>query len=812
MKPVASPRSAHGHPIQKKEHVQRDNTDFVRPHLEMGSEAARDAGFDAYSAQGAKVVRTTDGLTQLVRKGGGAKHVLEQLWKGLSSSQRRGYAVEEVAFSSFATASEPPAAALPPELLEAGGGMGNVVQELWWQEDPQVRERYLALAREQVGLDKYDASACKLFAKEQSAVLSDLAAPPLLKLIKRGGGEAHVLKELWNEQSSAVKLPYLRKARANAEARRLKARGSPGASPRKMSAVKRFYYALFEAITSLKERDGSTAKAITKWLAANKTEFLDSAPTEDEVKKKLKGGARSSINYFVKGKGNRYKVTKDFRKEKQKGAAKQREAARMLLKKTKEADRKRQLEEQRSQKRDREAALLELREAKRKLDASQKLRKGRLKELRYPIDDLQAMAEASLCDSNNGMQFFAAARKHREAVAKLEERTMELSSTNAAKSRFTEGQRIKMLLQDDDDSKAWYYGNVITMGESGMDLAFDDGDFQEGVAYDDPDVATVVQEAADDEPCSALTDFPPTLWDQDLPTQVYADLIAISSLLVRFSEDIDAPLFTLDELLDIIRGGPPEESASGATSEASPRSVPPAVVKAQRDALHVKLLHLLGEAHMWPEHFMHVEVTQDMVDAFSWPEVLARYIEANVPDDLPCLEPVIAAGRELGSKGYYSLSFEQRVCLLSFLCAEALETDHVRDVLEGDSEEHSKLIRDFEDSEKIQKDKKNEQLKKEREAQRERIEAGRNKNNEAKLLAKQEREAKKAAEVAEFQKWLASKNKPALEASDPKFKSEWKNWRSWIANEKKRIAAESRVQARKAEQEAERQRKKAEKE
>ena len=65
--------------------------------------------------------------------------------------------------------------------------------------------------------------------------------------------------------------------------------------------------------------------------------------------------------------------------------------------------------------------------------------------------------------------------------------------------------------------------------------------------------------------------------------------------------------------------------------------------------------------------------------------------------------------------GDYRLVLEggySRILLLYLLCTVLFATRRIES-----SEEHSKLIRDFEDSEKIQKDKKNEQLKKELELQ-----------------------------------------------------------------------------------------------
>ena len=86
---------------------------------------------------------------------------------------------------------------------------------------------------------------------------------------------------------------------------------------------------------------------------------------------------------------------------------------------------------------------------------------------------------------------------------------------------------------------------------------------------------------------------------------------------------------------------------------------------------------------MYPEEFMHVQVTREMVDAVTWPEILGRFIEANCPEELAVMQPVRTAGRMVQERGYGALSFEQRVRLLSYLCAEVLETDDIRDVVKS---------------------------------------------------------------------------------------------------------------------------------
>ena len=140
------------------------------------------------------------------------------------------------------------------------------------------------------------------------------------------------------------------------------------------------------------------------------------------------------------------------------------------------------------------------------------------------------------------------------------------------------------------------------------------------------------------------------------------------------------------------------------------------------------------------------------------------------------------------------------VCLLDYLCGEVMESEEIRDVLDGDEEEHSKLIKEFEENEKGRQQKHNAIEKQKKLEERQQLAGERSKINEAKALAKQEREAKQREEVAKFNEWLVgTKQLQAMEATDPNFKVEWKNWKTWQKNEKLRQMKAENAAKRKAE-------------
>ena len=319
-----------------------------------------------------------------------------------------------------------------------------------------------------------------------------------------------------------------------------------------------------------------------------------------------------------------------------------RQAGQQKEKKVREEQRKKEDAKRKANKRDREEKTQNLKESKKNYDANERTRKARLKELKYPVDDLQALSEVSLCDSHAGMKFYRVAEKHRELLVNLEQEKMALDSVDKNKSKYEEGMRVKMLLKDDTDEDTFFFGNVIWMHDHGMDIYFDDGDFQEGVKYDDEDVYAANLEQEELSGNSPLADFPPAISERELPAQLNADLMAISSLLIRFQEDVELPPFTLAQLISIVRddSSPPAGAEAGAGSADDEEAISPraaalagGAVRKQRDELHVKLLHIIGCVYRQSDMralILYVNLSRACFQAASpdaWPVALSRFAD-----------------------------------------------------------------------------------------------------------------------------------------------------------------------------------------
>ena len=690
--------------------------------------------------------------------------------------------------------------------IDEGGGMAHIQDQMWEQLPADGKQGYIAAARRK----QHGEAAFKLFEAELQPSISEASEDHSLM----GSGGERVKRAMWEELSPAQQDGYVDIAAKKAREQSIAAaRASPGkkkrkprasGSPKSASVAKQYTRAIYEAITSLKDRNGSTVQGIAGWLKS-KPSKLDN---EVQIKKALKSGVRAKKFEKQKG-GVRYKVTKEFRKEILDEQKKEREKEREAEKKIKDEQRKQQLAQQKADR----AKLLEqqqqLKDARKKIDAAERERKTALKLNKYPVDDLQALAEVALCDSEN-MMFYPVAEKHREEVKNLDERRNELfrDAHEANKEKYAEGTRVKMFLQD-DEGEEWYYGNVVAVSDKGLDIFFDDDDFQMDVQFDDTDLHLVVAEETEHEEKNTLVDFPTTITDGGaVSARMRAECMAVSSMLMRFSKDVTLPDLSGEEVVDIV--SQVSEPGDGASDEEH-RAFK--VLKEQRNAVHVQLLHVIGTEHMFAEDFIYTEVSEEMIDAYSWPEVLQRFILSNLEDDLQCNAEIRKAASDLAARSYDNITLEQRVCLLSYLCSEALQSPDIRDVIEEDMEATDKLVKEFDESEKALKDKQREQLRKERAEEREKLAEKKKETEGARLAAKQEREAKTAADRAEFKQWLVDRKKPPLEdPKDAKWKTEWKNWKTWKTQEKKRAENEAKAKARKEEQERVRAEKKAAKE
>ena len=580
-------------------------------------------------------------------------------------------------------------------------------------------------------------------------------------------------------------------------------------------------------------------RGIANWIKSEKPE-LDKEGMEDLVKKSLKQGVK--IKKLEKT-GFRFKVTKEWRKEQQQDGKKKREAERAEESKAKAAERKKLLEQQKLEKDAAQKEQTAVKDARKKLETAERERKQLLKLNKYPVEDLQALSEVALCDSDT-MMFYPVAEEHRKQVKELDDKRNMMETKDANRDKYSEGTRVKMLLADADGEEE-YLGNVVAVLDTGLDIAFDDGDFQQDVDFDDTDLYLVVKEQSDAEETSHLVDFPATISDTDLAPHLRAELMAVSSMLARFHEDVTLPKFSGEEVVSIVcdSAASLEDGVSDDELKRAQRALDAQrcgfmlfsysfytmcmlfctvctvfvlkLMDFDRSELHVQLLHVIGTREMYAEDFMFIDMNDDMIDSYSWQEVLHRYVLSMTPVDLE-LEvnrPVKHAAESLKKKGYERLTVEERVCLLCFLCAEALEGPAIRDIIAEDNEQYDKLVKDFEDTEKSRKDAIRERVKEEKKLEREKLSEERNKKNDEKAVASEAREAKKAADRAEFQAYLSLKKKPALD--DPKapiWKKEWNNWKSWKSTEKKRAENVSKAAERKEEAEKLKAEKKATKE
>lgn len=674
---------------------------------------------------------------------------------------------------------------------------------MWAKMPATEREPHLAAARR----EEYSQAAFKLFAAQYPDALDEVP----LGVVEAGGGEEHVLRTMWERLDQTKQDAFVSEAIKQAEkaavdsamlpTKKKRKPRTPGSKSKPLSLSKQYLNAACEACAALKERNGSTVQGITSWIKSEKPE-LDN---EELIKKGVKSAARHKQ---LEKKGVRFKITQEWRKSQQADAKKAREAERAEEKKQKEEERKMLAEQQKLEREQFQKEQAAIKEAEKDLEAAERERKAALKLNKYPVDDFQALSEVALCDPEN-MMFYPVAEAHRQKVQEIADKRNQMVTQDANRDKYAEGARVKMLLADENGEDAWYLGNVVAVADTGLDIAFDDGDFQMDVDFNDEDLHLVVKEQSEKEEASHLVDFPPTLSDSGLPPHLRAELMGVSSMLARFHEDVTLPMFSGEDVVAIVcddaglQDGVSDEEVERASK----------TLRLQRSELHVQLLHLIGTDDMYSEDFMHVQMHNGMIDAYSWQEVLHRYVLSVLHDnDLEVNRPVQQAAESLKRRGYDGLSVEDRVCLLCFLCAEALEGPAIRDVIAEDNEAYDQLVKDFEDTEKARKDLIKEKLKKEKQEEREKMSEERSKKNDEKMMAKQERDAKQAADRAEFQEYLKSKNKPVLEdPKDPKWKKEWANWKSWKTQEKKRVENAAKAAAKKAEEERIKAEKKAEK-
>jgi hypothetical protein len=258
--------------------------------------------------------------TAVIDAGGGSEHVVEQMWG--DKSRRAEYTAacaNETAFkcasSAYADTMGDSAGAVDPAVMEAGGGPAIVLGAMWERMPADAQHPFLATMAPAV--DTGD-SGFKLFLKEYESCAEDLS----VGIVGPAGGVEEIVRGIWRKQPLAVRQYYIQlapapkasksaKKRSGAKAADASASPRPTKSPRKLTVTEQWHEAIFDAITALKEgkKGGSTPVAILKWFKTEKPGMFDN---DKECRKKLKSAVDKKL--LIKGKGNRHKISDEWKK------------------------------------------------------------------------------------------------------------------------------------------------------------------------------------------------------------------------------------------------------------------------------------------------------------------------------------------------------------------------------------------------------------------------------------------------------------------------------------------------------------------
>lgn len=727
---------------------------------------------------------------QLVNEAGGEMYLLTQLWGRVPEAQKLGYGkiaetkrIEELALKIFMDEGESFLKTVGASTVKAGGGAEHVMQHLWQDLAAEKRQVYVESAYSQ---DLRQRAYKKFCQERRKAVFS------IDRHVRRdAGGNEAIYEKMWQDLSDAQQLVFVNHVAtdyshppvAAIQRRPLQPKQAP-LSAKSKSTTDTYQFAAYDAIVALQEKNGCTVESILQWLELNQPQNCDEAVLEASLARGLRGKKfeRPKLKYVYTASLKKLYMENERRELDIKVREQKLEA-------------RRKLEEERLKKQARDEEEKRMKDQKRKNEADGRQRKARLGGRKYPVDDLQALSEALLCDQAT-MRFQEVAVAKKSEQEQIAERKRELArQSGSMKDKFSAGLRVQMLLEE-DGQKEFYGGHVITVQENGLDIFFDDGDFQQNVAFDDEDLQ-IVQPALkkEEEPVQSLqlenllvAEFPASLQNNDIPSHLLADLISISDFLTRF--DIGIGPISATELVGLIR-----------TSAANVDEDEGAVVHLRlRNELHVKLLQFIGVERM-PEHeFMSVEMTDEMIDAHTWPEVLGRYISASCPE-YGCTDELLESAKVLLSKSYDALGMEAKVSLLSYLCSDALDGEEARDVLDEDTDKYDDLLRNFDESEKTLARKDAEKLKMQKDDAKKKVDEERQKKKDDEDQKKKERADKLEEDRDGFKKWLASENiTKEMKPQDDDYKELWKKWRLSLQlerkNEKNKLAAEERQKER----------------
>ncbi len=189
--------------------------------------------------------------------------------------------------------------------------------------------------------------------------------------------------------------------------------------------------------------------------------------------------------------------------------------------------------------------------------------------------------------------------------------------------------------------------------------------------------------------------------ERGMPPAVYSEAIFVTNALERFRELTGLPPLSLQEILSVLRNHPSEQAQgdgegdgdgnggdAGGQDEKMHEHEDEELkeIVLMRNAIHEKLMLVIATSNSanntgQRESMLGVDLssgTDGVIDAHSWPEVVRRYIDfvANDPEKryYETMDAIRHVGDRMSRCSYKSLSIEERATILSFLCAEILDT------------------------------------------------------------------------------------------------------------------------------------------
>lgn len=187
--------------------------------------------------------------------------------------------------------------------------------------------------------------------------------------------------------------------------------------------------------------------------------------------------------------------------------------------------------------------------------------------------------------------------------------------------------------------------------------------------------------------------------ERGMPPAVYSEAIFVTNALERFRELTGLPPLSLQEIIAVLRNRPCEQVEGDGDSndddederdeeiaEPDEEDEEYKELVVMRNAIHEKLMLVIAKSDTansadQRERMLGVDLstgTDGVIDVHSWPEVARRYMDfvANDPEKriFESMDAIRHVADRMSRCSYKSLSTEERATILSFLCAEILDT------------------------------------------------------------------------------------------------------------------------------------------